>query len=461
MKKDLFVLIKSSYPGTDSESQLCVCLLLLALLLAACGGSSLPAASTVAPMQNTKPAPTPSITASLTPSPYPPTSTARIALSSPLPPSPQPSLTAALLPANVDRLPDPDLYTWQVIAEGFIEPIGIVNAMDGSGRLFVVEKQGQIKTLLNGKALPQPFLDLRGRVSTRGATTRGLLGLAFHPDFARNGRFFVHYTDGRGDSLIASYRASPDHNFGDPTTETILLRVSPPVGEHNGGDLTFGPDGYLYIALGDGGGPGYGDQDGNAQNSESFLGKLLRLDVDGSAPYQIPRDNPFVEGGGRPEIWAYGLRNPWRFTFDSLTGDLYIADVGENKWEEINILPSGSPGGANFGWNYREGRHHFRDMPDSSLVFVDPLVEYDHSQGCSVTGGRVYRGQLLPEFYGVYLYGDYCQGNVWGLLLQPDGSWQNRLLFKIQAFITSFGHDEAGEIYLADVTGKLLKLVEK
>jgi glucose/arabinose dehydrogenase len=307
----------------------------------------------------------------------------------------------------------------------------------------------------------EPFLDLRDRVSVKGATTRGLLGLVFHPQFAENGYFYVHYTGVRGDLVIARYRATADLSSGDPATESILLQVTPPVGEHNGGDLAFGPDGYLYISLGDGGGPGNFDQAGNAQNPETLLGSLLRLDVNGGEPYQIPPDNPYVAGGGRPEIWAYGLRNPWRFTFDPSTGDLYLADVGESSWEEIDFLPAGGSGGVNFGWNYREGAHRFRGEPGASLALVDPVAEYDHTQGCSVTGGRLYRGTMLPEWAGVYLFGDYCQGKIWGLLRKPDGSWQMDLLFQIQAFITSFGVDEQGEVYLVTITGQILKLVRK
>jgi glucose/arabinose dehydrogenase len=303
-------------------------------------------------------------------------------------------------------------------------------------------------------------MDLRDRVSTSGGVSRGLLDLVFHPHYADNGYFFVHYTNSSGNSVIARYNVSDDPNITDHQSEFGLLEIEYPLGEHIGGDLAFGPDGYLYISIGDGGGPGDGDQEGNAQNLDSLLGKLLRIDVDGGEPYHIPVDNPFAFGGGKPEVWVSGLRNPWRFSFDPLTGDTYVADVGENQREELNYLPADMPGGANMGWNYYEGSRSFRGEAPDSLIFIYPLVEYDHMEGCSITGGSVYRGTDLPDWYGVYIYGDYCQGKVWGLLQKPDGSWENELLYKLPAFITSFGQDEAGEIYLVDMTGKIYKLVE-
>jgi glucose/arabinose dehydrogenase len=372
-----------------------------------------------------------------------------------------PTVADPHIPIRVAQLPDPEGYTWHEIASDLKEPVGLASPLDGSGHIFVLLREGLILAIQNGKVLPQPFFDLRDRVSTQGATTRGLLGLAFHPRFAQNGVFFVDYTAATGESVIARVHTVQDHSSGDLATAEILLNVKPPVGEHNGGDLAFGPDGFLYIALGDGGGPGYNDQAGNAQNTQTLLGSLLRLDVDGGSPYRIPQGNPFAQSGGRPEIWAYGLRNPWRFTFDSKTGDLYLADVGENRWEEIDFLPAGSQGGANFGWNYREGMHRFQGTPPNSPAFVDPVLEYDHSQGCAVTGGKVYRGKALPEWSGVYIYGDFCSGKVWGLLRQPGGAWQNGLLFQLQAYIAAFGQDEAGEVYLVNYAGTILKLSRK
>ncbi|MFC1997057.1 PQQ-dependent sugar dehydrogenase, partial [Chloroflexota bacterium] len=235
-------------------------------------------------------------------------------------------------------------------------------------------------------------------------------------------------------------------DLADPSSEMRLLEIGFPIGEHAGGGLAFGPDGHLYISIGDGGAGGNGDEAGNAQNADTFLGALLRLDVDSTA---------------EPQVWAVGLRNPWRFSFDELNGDMYIADVGENQLEEINYLPAGSPPGSNFGWNFYEGTEPYKDSPPDNLEMIFPVWTYDHTLGCSVTGGYVYRGQSIPEWYGVYLYGDYCTGNIWGLLQNSDGSWQNSLLFKLPAYITSFGQDQAGEIYMVSITGNVYKLVKK
>lgn len=371
----------------------------------------------------------------------------------------QPSVTPTeLIPAYVTRIPDPREYEWKIIADGFTQPVGLSSPMDSSARLFVIEQQGLIYIVQKGEVQPEPFLDLRDRVSMLGATTRGLLGLAFHPNFALNGYLYVDYTNDIGEITVSQFSVSQEPNIGDPGSEMILLTIMPPIGEHNGGDLAFGPDGYLYIAVGDGGGGGYHDQEGNAQNKDSLLGKILRIDVGEGDHYLIPDDNPFVVGGGRPEVWAYGLRNPWRFTFDLLTGDLYIADVGENLWEEVNFLEAGGVGGSNFGWNYFEGSNKFREDAPINLDYVDPVIEYSHTQGCSVTGGKVYRGGSLPEWNGVYFYGDFCQGKIWGLLRELDGDWNQELLYELSAFITSFGQDEAGEIYLVDLTGKIYQL---
>lgn len=335
--------------------------------------------------------------------------------------------------------------------------MGIAHTLDGSGRIFVLEQEGRIRILQEGQLLPAPFLDISDRVGS-GALEQGLLGLAFHPGYADNGSFFVNYTDRQGNTVIARYRIGADPNQADRDSETALLRVEQPFGNHNGGGLAFGPDGYLYIGLGDGGSGG--DPLGNAQSLNTHLGKLLRIDVDQGDPYDIPADNPFLTGEGRPEIWAYGLRNPWRFSFDRATGDLYIGDVGQNSFEEINFLPAGSPGGSNFGWNYREATHPFQGTPPSNLELLDPVFEYSLSQGnCSVIGGYVYRGTALPAWQGVYLFGDYCSGRVWGLLRDSQGNWQNGLLFQTEANISAFGQDEAGEIYMADRRGMIYRLV--
>ena len=235
-----------------------------------------------------------------------------------------------------------------------------------------------------------------------------------------------------------------------------MLHIEQPFQNHKGGQLQFGPDGYLYIGMGDGG--SQGDPDGNGQSLETLLGKILRIDVDHDEPYAVPSDNPYVDGGGLWEIWDYGLRNPWRFSFDQLNGDLYIGDVGQDAWEEIDYLPAGSPGGENFGWNYFEGTYSYRGSPPAGMKFVMPVAEYSHDLGNAVIGGYVYRGINLPSWQGVYLYGDYGSGKVWGLLHLRDGSWQNALMFETGRQISSFGLDENGEIYLVDDAGSILML---
>jgi glucose/arabinose dehydrogenase len=236
-----------------------------------------------------------------------------------------------------------------------------------------------------------------------------------------------------------------------------LLEVSQPYANHNGGGLAFGPDGYLYIGLGDGGAAN--DPMGNGQSLNTLLGKILRINVDAGNPYAIPPDNPFTNGGGRAEIWAYGLRNPWRFSFDALTGDLYIADVGQNIWEEVNFVPSSLPGGLNFGWDYREANHAFEGSPPEGLTLVNPVAEYNQAGGhCSITGGYVYRGQELPAWHGVYIYGDYCSGVIWGLVLDAGGVWQSQQLFNLPSQLSSFGVDGQGEIYAVGHDGVIYRL---
>jgi glucose/arabinose dehydrogenase len=372
--------------------------------------------------------------------------------------TPYPSATPT--PSTVDVLPDPASAAWEVIVRGLERPVGAVDAADGSGRLFILEQTGQIRIWQAGSLLPEPFLDLRGTVACCGE--RGLLGLAFHPDYRNNGYFYINYTlESRGNLLtqIARYQVSTDADRADPQSEHTLLEIQQPYENHNGGGLAFGPDGHLFIAVGDGGSGG--DPLGSGQSRDTLLGKLLRIDVDGGDPYAIPTDNPFAGGGGLPEIWAYGLRNPWRFAFDRLTGDLYIGDVGQGDWEEIDFLPAGYPGGANLGWNVYEGMHPYSGAPGPGEVLVFPVAEYGHDTGQSVTGGAVYRGTTLPDWYGVYLYGDFSSGKVWGLLRLPDGSWQNSLLFETGALISSFGQDASGEVYLVNYNGELLRLVSR
>ena len=343
------------------------------------------------------------------------------------------------------------------LVEGLVGPVGVAHAGDGSGRLYVVEQRGTIRVVAPGtdgrwSLVDAPFLDIRELVSTGGE--RGLLGLAFHPEYDSNRRFFVHYTDVAGNSAVAEYAAVPDGLSADVGSARMLVSVEQPAPNHNGGMLAFGPDGYLYIALGDGGGGG--DPWGHGQDPATVLGSILRIGVDGgSDPYAIPSDNPFVSGGGAPEVWAYGLRNPWRFSFDRSTGDLYIGDVGQSAWEEIDREPAGSAGGANYGWNVMEGAHCFGAEQCDQAGLTLPIAEYPLSAGrCAVTGGYVYRGEALPALQGAYLFADYCSGTIWGFDAGADRP-QPAVLLESAESITSFGEDEAGEIYLVGPAGTL------
>jgi glucose/arabinose dehydrogenase len=362
----------------------------------------------------------------------------------------QPAPDSATEPpaVNLSFLPDANAYEWKPIASGLHRPVDIQSANDGSNRLFIIEKQGDIRIYENGQLLDGPFLDITDRVNA-GGNEMGLLGLAFSPDYKQNGFFYVNYTGEGGNTRISRFHAS--ENIADKNSEKVLLVIKQPYENHNGGALAFGSDGYLYAGLGDGGSAG--DPHKNGQNINSLLGKILRLDVNNGDPYAIPSDNPFGN-----EVWAYGLRNPWRISFDRATGDLWIGDVGQDKWEEIDYLPAGSQGGANFGWSIMEGSHNYDGEPQSGMTL--PAAEYSHTEGgCSVTGGYVYRG-TIPEWDGVYLYGDYCSGKVWALIIS-DGQWQSKLMFETGLLITSFGQDESGEIYLASDNGGIYRLEKK
>jgi glucose/arabinose dehydrogenase len=332
---------------------------------------------------------------------------------------------------------------------GFELPVYFANAGDGSGRVFVVEKAGRIKVIKNGKALEEPFLDIVAKVRSK-ESERGLLSVAFHPLYRQNGRFFVNYTDLKGDTVVSEFKTGSNPDRADEESERVLLRIDQPASNHNGGQLQFGPDGYLYIGTGDGG--FQGDPSGNGQDLDALLGKMLRIDVDGGEPYGIPADNPFRKvSGARPEIWAYGLRNPWRFSFDPATGDMYIGDVGEGKWEEVDFQPGGSRGGENYGWRLLEGSYEFK-LPDGydtkGLTF--PVVEYSHDDGCSVTGGYVYRGKKYRGINGTFFFADFCSGKLWGLRKKPDGSWEWTKFLDTGLSVSSFGVDEAGEVYILD-----------
>lgn len=371
----------------------------------------------------------------------------------PLPEPPTETEVSIASPIQQASFPDPVEFEWNLIADGFRRPLFVTHAGDGSGRLFVVEQDGTIRIFANSTTLPNPFLDIDEQVGSE-SNEQGLLGLAFHPDYENNGFFYVNYTDNNGDTMIVRFTVSGDPNMADAASQKILLQVDQPFPNHNGGYLEFGPDGTLFFGLGDGG--SQGDPNGNAQSLQTYLGKLLRIDVNSGDPYGIPPDNPFANGGGLPEIWAHGLRNPWRFSFDRVTGDLYIADVGQNQWEEVNFVPAGASSGSNFGWDFMEGSHPFEGTAPDGLVA--PVAEHDHSGRCSITGGYVYRGQSLPAWQGVYLYGDYCSGEIFGLVQNADGTWESRLLYDTSFSITSFGLDEGGEIYVVDRSGGLYQL---
>ncbi len=358
--------------------------------------------------------------------------------------------------ASVTTFPDASKVSWATVVDGLDSPVGMANAGDGSNRLFILERAGRIRLIAGGQLQTTPYLDITDRVGSRGSE-QGLLGIAFHPDFQKNGYFYLNYTDFNGNTQIARFHADPASNQAEAASQYILLTVRQPFPNHNGGGVVFGPDGNLYLGLGDGG--SQGDPNGNGQALDTYLGKILRIDVNGSQPYIIPPDNPFI-GKGLPEIWAFGLRNPWRFDFDPLTHELFIGDVGQDAWEEIDYLPAGSAPGANFGWNYREGNHDYRGNPPPGITLVNPVYEYSHAEGgCSVTGGVVYRGQLLPAWQGIYLFGDYCSGKIWGLLRDANSNWQAQILFDTQFAITSFGRDEQGEVYLVDQRGSVDKLI--
>jgi glucose/arabinose dehydrogenase len=326
---------------------------------------------------------------------------------------------------------------------------------DGTVRIFVVEQGGRAQVIQGGVLQATPFLDIRARVSAGGE--RGLLGLAFHPDYASNRRFFLSYTRtvvGQLQSVVAEYQTSAgDPNAAD-TTERVVLTVDQPFDNHNGGQIRFGPDGFLYIGLGDGGGGG--DPQGNGQNMDTLLGKLLRIDVDSAQPYAVPPDNPFVgQAGIRPEIWASGLRNPWRFSFDNPTARLFLGDVGQGSFEEVDIVTKG----GNYGWNIMEGLHCFQPPSGCSSSGLElPITEYSHSEGASVTGGFVYRGTSMSELRGRYVFGDFISGRIWALEETTPGVWTRVLLLDTDINISCFGLDPAGELLVADYAGGLLRL---
>jgi glucose/arabinose dehydrogenase len=347
----------------------------------------------------------------------------------------------------------------QEVASGLAFPLYLTTP-PGDPRLFVVEKGGAIRIIKEGVVLPWPFLDLTGKVST--GSEQGLLGLAFDPAYATTGRFIVHYTDVAGDTRVSSFHVSTDPDRADPTTEAVVLTADQPFANHNGGQIAFGPDGDLYLGLGDGGGGG--DPNGTGQNLGDLLGSILRISLTGPSGYTVPPDNPFVGvSGARAEVWSYGLRNPWRFSFDRLTGDLYIGDVGESRLEEIDVAPAAEGGGrgVNFGWNLMEGTTCFAAGSCDTTGLALPVTEYGHNEGCSVTGGYVYRGAAIPALRGHYFYADYCSGFVRSLRMAGGvatdlADWPT---LRPGGAVPSFGEDAAGELYVLSADGRVLKIV--
>jgi glucose/arabinose dehydrogenase len=392
--------------------------------LAACGGDS---ATTPAPVGNASPSSSP-VAASCSVAPV----------------TGQPALTAVLF------------------ARGFTDPLDLQVPAGDRNRVFVVEQVGRIRIVRAGAVLPTPYLDISSLTSAGGE--RGLLGLAFHPRYAENGRFFVNYTDRRGDTHISEFRASPPSaDTVDPATERQVLFVSQPFPNHNGGGLAFGNDGMLYAGLGDGGSGG--DPFRNGQNLGTALGKMLRMDVDRGVPFAVPSDNPFVATNGAfPLVWAYGLRNPWRFAFDRATGDFYIADVGQNAFEEVDVALAPRRGGENYGWNVMEGLHCFQPASGCNQAGLTlPVLEYPHSQGCSITGGAVYRGCRLPGYAGTYFYADFCTAFIRSFRTQAgqvvdQRDWTAALGRGVNA-PTAFGVDDEGEVYIVDQDGEVYKVV--
>ncbi len=357
--------------------------------------------------------------------------------------------------------PGPGTPALQLVSDNLSSPVFVTAPPGDTARLFAVEQGGRIRVLHHDTLLATPFLNIARHISAGGE--RGLLSLAFHPGYAQNGRFYVYFTNPAGDIVIVRYLVTANPDVADSTSgDTVLAVAHRSESNHNGGLVVFGPDGKLYAGLGDGGGGG--DPSGNGQNRHALLGKILRLDVDAGAPYAIPADNPFVgDTGARAEIWVCGVRNPWRFSFDRQTGDLYIGDVGQGAWEEVDVLAAGAPGGGNYGWNTMEGRHCYgaSSCPTSGLVL--PLLEYGHGEGCSVTGGYVSRDSAVPDLLGLYLYGDYCSGWVRsfryaGAQATDPRDWP---ALAVSGGLSSFGEDARGRIYVTTLSGNLYRIVSQ
>lgn len=353
--------------------------------------------------------------------------------------------------------PEPDITLGvQEVTSGLSSPVYLTTPA-GDSRLFVVEQVGRIRVIKGGQLLAAPFLDITSKVSSGGE--RGLLSVAFHPAYGNNGFFYVNYTDLSGNTRVERYTVSSNADVANAASAKLILTVTQPFANHNGGLNVFGPDGMLYIGLGDGGSGG--DPQGNGQNLGTLLGKILRIDVDRGDPYAIPADNPFVgRAGSRGEIWAYGLRNPWRFAFDKLGGLLYVADVGQERFEEVNVVVS-NRGGVNYGWRTMEGSSCYAATSCNQADLEIPPLVYDHSTGaCAVTGGYVYRGTVIPQIIGRYFYSDYCSGFLKSFRYQ-NGQAFEQLTWPVGNVgnITSFGQDAAGELYMTSASGKVYKIV--
>ncbi len=396
-----------------------VVVLAVASFLLACGGVS-KSSTTTNPTPPTSPSPTPPTT----PAPSPPTTP----------------------PTNLTLTP---------VITGLTAPLDFQQPNDGTGRFFVVEQAGTIRVAQNGTLNSTPFLDIRNEVTMQDEM--GLLGMAFHPSFAQNGLFYVHYdrtnSAGTFQSVISEFKvSSSDPNQADPASERVVLTVDQPhFANHKGGQIAFGPDGFLYIGLGDGGSEG--DPLGNGQNPQTLLAKILRIDVNtrsGGKQYGIPSDNPFVSGGGLPETWAWGFRNPFRFSFDRGTGRLFAGDVGQDRFEEIDIVQRGD----NYGWNIMEGMHCFNPMTNCNQSGLTlPIAEFDHSEGNAVIGGYVYQGSKIAALQKTYIFGDLGSGKIWGLQETTPGNWTRTLLISSGKTISSFGQDQNGEVYVVDLGG--------
>jgi glucose/arabinose dehydrogenase len=374
-------------------------------------------------------------------------------------PTPVPSATppTASCAAGAPVAGNPAL-TARLVASGLRNPLDLQAAPGDRERLYVVEQGGRVRVIRNGELQATPFLDVSGRISSGGE--RGLLGLAFHPQFATNRRFFVNYTDPRGDTAVAEFRAT-SADAADAATERVLLRQAQPFANHNGGGLAFDNTGRLLIAFGDGGSGG--DPLGNGQKLDTFLGKILRIDVDAAIPYAVPADNPFrATPGAAPEVWAYGLRNPFRIAVDRPSGDLYIGDVGQNRVEEIDVGLASRRGGENYGWNVTEGSQCYSPSGGCDRTgLTPPVYEYTHSEGCSVTGGVVYRGCRVPDLAGTYFFGDFCTGLVRSFRLANGQATDVRDWTAGLRGINSpsaFGLDADGEVYVVDYDGEVYRL---